>query len=91
MKSSTKWMLLGILSVIFGIYILGNAFVSSVTVAWVIGVLLLVSGAFQIVGGFISEVESIIYASINRDYNKSALSPIIDHSLVFGLRMRAAF
>ena len=55
MKSSTKWMLLGILSVVFGIYVLGNSFIASVAVAWMIGMLLLVSGGFQIVGGFSSE------------------------------------
>ena len=55
MKNSTKWILLGILSVVFGIYVLGNTFIASVAVAWMIGALLLVSGGFQIVGGFSSE------------------------------------
>jgi membrane protein HdeD len=55
MKDWLKWTLLGVLSVVFGIYVLGNAFLASVVVTAVVGVLLLVSGGFQIVAGFMSE------------------------------------
>ncbi len=55
MKDWLKWTLLGVLSVVFGIYVLGNAFLASVVVTAVIGILLLVSGGFQIVAGFMSE------------------------------------
>jgi uncharacterized membrane protein HdeD (DUF308 family) len=55
MKDWLKWTLLGVLSVIFGIYVLGNAFLASVVVTAVVGVLLLVSGGFQIVAGVMSE------------------------------------
>jgi uncharacterized membrane protein HdeD (DUF308 family) len=55
MKESLKWLLLGILSVVFGIYILGNAYYASKAIASVIGILLLVSGTFQIYTGFTAE------------------------------------
>ena len=55
MKEWLKWLLLGILSVGFGIYILGNAVFASAAIASVIGILLLVSGGFQIVAGFTTE------------------------------------
>jgi len=55
MKEWVKWLLLGILSVVFGFYILGNAVVASVAVTAVIGVLLLISGGFQIFAGFTAE------------------------------------
>jgi uncharacterized membrane protein HdeD (DUF308 family) len=55
MKEWLKWLLLGLLSVVFGIYILGNAVFASAAIASVIGILLLVSGGFQIVAGFTAE------------------------------------
>lgn len=55
MKDWLKWTLLGVLSVGFGLYVLANAYLASVIVTTIIGVLLLVSGGFQIVAGFMSE------------------------------------
>ena len=55
MKDWLKWTLLGILSVVFGVYVLGNAFLASVVVTAIVGVLLLISGGFQIVAGVMSE------------------------------------
>jgi uncharacterized membrane protein HdeD (DUF308 family) len=55
MKDWVKWLLLGILSVLFGFYVLGNAVVASIAVTAVIGVLLLISGGFQVFAGFTAE------------------------------------
>lgn len=55
MKESLKWILLGLLSMAFGLYVLGNAYIASVAVAWVIGVLLLVAGVMQVFASFASE------------------------------------
>lgn len=55
MKDSLKWTLLGVLSLAFGVYVLGNAFLASMVVTTIVGVLLLVSGGFQIVAGFMTE------------------------------------
>ena len=55
MKDWLKWTLLGILSVVFGVIVLGNPFPASVAVTLVVGILLLISGGFQIVAGVMSE------------------------------------
>lgn len=47
-----KWLLLGILSVVFGAFALGNAVVASLAVTTMTGVLFLIIGGFQIAGGF---------------------------------------
>jgi membrane protein HdeD len=49
---STKWLILGILSLIFGLFCLGNAVAASMAVTTVTGALLLLAGVFQIVAGF---------------------------------------
>ncbi|WP_282120948.1 HdeD family acid-resistance protein [Ruegeria atlantica] len=55
MSDWVKWLLLGLLSIAFGIFVLGAPVVASVAVTVVTGVLLLVSGALQVVGGFTVE------------------------------------
>ena len=52
MSDWIKWLLLGLLSIAFGIFVLGAPVVASVAVTVVTGVLLLISGALQVVGGF---------------------------------------
>jgi uncharacterized membrane protein HdeD (DUF308 family) len=55
MKDWLKWLLLGLLSVAFGIYVLGNTVVASIAVTAFVGVLFLISGAAQVVAGFSAE------------------------------------
>lgn len=55
MKDSTKWILLGALTLIFGVIVLANAAVASVAIATLTGIMLLIGGAFQVVGGFSAE------------------------------------
>ncbi|RBW61222.1 HdeD family acid-resistance protein [Ruegeria sp. A3M17] len=55
MSDWVKWLLLGLLSIAFGVFALGNAIAASVAVTLVTGVLLLIAGAFQVVGGFTVE------------------------------------
>ena len=55
MKEWVKWLALGILSVVFGIIVLGNTVVASMAVTTITGVMLLASGGFQIVGGLSAE------------------------------------
>lgn len=55
MKEWLKWVLLGVLSLLFGFYTLGNAVVASVAVTAVLGILLLISGGFQVFAGFSAE------------------------------------
>ncbi|MEM6658279.1 MAG: DUF308 domain-containing protein [Pseudomonadota bacterium] len=55
MSDWVKWLLLGLLSIAFGIFVLGAPVVASVAVTVVTGVLLLIMGGFQIVGGFTVE------------------------------------
>lgn len=52
MKNSTKLILLGAVTVLFGVIILGNAAMASLAVVTLTGGVLLVGGGFQIVGGF---------------------------------------
>jgi uncharacterized membrane protein HdeD (DUF308 family) len=52
MKPWVKWLILGVLSVLFGIFCLGNAVAASMAVTTVTGALLLVAGVFQIAAGF---------------------------------------
>lgn len=46
-----KWVLLGVLSILFGIFALNHAVLTSLSVTLVVGGLLLLSGAVQIVAG----------------------------------------
>ncbi|MEY8840614.1 HdeD family acid-resistance protein [Cribrihabitans sp. XS_ASV171] len=55
MSDWLKLLLLGILSVVFGIVILGAPVVASIAITTLAGVLLLISGGVQIVGGFTVE------------------------------------
>ncbi|MEM8728300.1 MAG: DUF308 domain-containing protein [Pseudomonadota bacterium] len=55
MKDWLKWLLLGALSVVFGVIVLGNAVVASLALTTITGILFLVSGGFQIVAGFSAE------------------------------------
>ncbi len=55
MSDWVKWLLLGLLSIAFGIFALGNAIAASFAVTIVTGILLLIAGATQIVGGFTIE------------------------------------
>ncbi|WP_299984209.1 HdeD family acid-resistance protein [uncultured Ruegeria sp.] len=55
MSDWIKWLLLGLLSIAFGIFVLGAPVVASVAVTVVTGVLLLIAGGMQIVGGFTVE------------------------------------
>ena len=50
MSDWIKWFLLGLLSIAFGVFALGNAIAASVAVTVVTGVLLLIAGALQVVG-----------------------------------------
>ena len=52
MSDSTKWMLMGVLTVILGVIVLGNTAIASVAVAVMAGIALLIGGGVQIVGGF---------------------------------------
>ena len=52
MSDWIKWLLLGLLSIAFGIFVLGAPVVASIAVTVVTGVLLLISGVLQVVGGF---------------------------------------
>ena len=55
MKEWVKWLILGILSVVFGVIVLGNTVAASLAVTLVTGILFLVSGVFQAVAGFTAE------------------------------------
>lgn len=52
MSEWLKWFLLGLLSVVFGVIVLGAPVVASVSVTLLTGVLLLASGVLQVIGGF---------------------------------------
>ena len=54
MSDSAKWMLLGALSLIFSILVLGNTVIATMAVTTLTGAMLMVSGVFQVVGGFTS-------------------------------------
>ena len=52
MSESTKWILMGILTIVLGAIVLGNTAVASVAVAVMAGAMLLIAGGLQVVGGF---------------------------------------
>lgn len=51
MSDWLKWLLMGLLSIVFGVIVLGAPVVASLAIVTLTGVLLLCAGAFQIVGG----------------------------------------
>lgn len=51
MKEWLKWLILGVLSVVFGIIVLGNTVAASLAVTTVTGLLFLISGGFQVAAG----------------------------------------
>lgn len=55
MKEWVKWVLLGVLSVAFGIFVLANSVAASIAVATLTGILFLISGGFQIYGGWTAD------------------------------------
>ena len=55
MKEWVKWLALGILSIVFGVVVLGNTVVASMAVTTITGAMLLLSGVFQIFGGLSAE------------------------------------
>ncbi|MCV6587390.1 MAG: DUF308 domain-containing protein [Marinibacterium sp.] len=52
MKDWLKWVLLGVLSILFGVFALGAPIIASVAVTLSTGILFLISGGAQIVLGF---------------------------------------
>ncbi|MCR9089321.1 MAG: DUF308 domain-containing protein [Rhodobacteraceae bacterium] len=52
MKTWISWLLLGLLSLAFGIFVLAHPFAASIAVTTLAGILFLVSGVFQTVIGF---------------------------------------
>lgn len=58
MSDSMRWILIGVLTVLIGVLILGNAALASVAIAIMTGAALLVGGGVQIVGGFSVETLS---------------------------------
>ncbi|OUS37289.1 hypothetical protein A9Q94_06205 [Rhodobacterales bacterium 56_14_T64] len=54
MSDSMKWILLGALSLLFGFLVLGNTVIATMAVTTLTGAVLMVSGVFQVVGGFAS-------------------------------------
>ena len=58
MKNWIKWLLLGILSVAFGVFVLGNTLLATLAVTTLTGFLFLISGAFQIFAGFTDETRA---------------------------------
>lgn len=55
MKNWFTWLLLGLLSIAFGIFVLAHPFAASIAVTTLAGILFLVSGVFQTVIGFQQE------------------------------------
>lgn len=55
MKQWMKWVLLGLLSLICGVIVLGNTVLASIAVTTLTGILFLVAGGMQIAGGLSEE------------------------------------
>ncbi len=53
MKEWLKWLLLGIVSVAFGVFVLGNTVLASLAVTTMTGILFMVAGGFQVYGSVI--------------------------------------
>jgi uncharacterized membrane protein HdeD (DUF308 family) len=52
MSDSLKWILLGLLTIVFGVVVLGNTVVASLAIATLTGTMLLAGGIMQFIGGF---------------------------------------
>ena len=52
MSEWLKWVLVGILSILFGVFALNHAVLTSLSVTLVVGALFIVSGLLQVVAGF---------------------------------------
>jgi uncharacterized membrane protein HdeD (DUF308 family) len=52
MSDSLKWILLGLLTIVFGVVVLGNTVVASLAIATLTGAMLLAGGIMQFIGGF---------------------------------------
>jgi len=52
MKMWVKWLILGILSILFGLFVLANPVAASIAVTTLAGILFAVAGGFQIFAGF---------------------------------------
>lgn len=52
MKTWIKWLIVGVLSVLFGLFVLGNPIAASIAVTTLAGVLFAISGGFQLFAGF---------------------------------------
>jgi uncharacterized membrane protein HdeD (DUF308 family) len=52
MKVWVKWLILGLLSVVFGVFVLANPVAASVSVTVLAGILFLMSGGVQVFAGF---------------------------------------
>jgi len=55
MKIWVKWLILGILSLVFGVFVLANPIAASVTVTVLAGIMFAVAGGIQILAGIIGE------------------------------------
>jgi uncharacterized membrane protein HdeD (DUF308 family) len=51
MSEAHKWLLLGLVSVLFGILVLGNTVIATLAVTTLTGAALLIAGVLQIIGG----------------------------------------
>ena len=52
MKIWVKWLLLGILSIVFGVFVLANPVAASITVTVLAGIMFAIAGGIQIFAGF---------------------------------------
>jgi membrane protein HdeD len=52
MSGWVKWLVLGVLSILFGMFCVGNAVAASMAVTTLTGALLLIAGVFQVFAGF---------------------------------------
>lgn len=52
MKTWVKWLILGVISVAFGVFVLANPVAASITVTMLAGIMFVLSGGFQIFAGF---------------------------------------
>ncbi|MBT6268399.1 MAG: hypothetical protein HOI86_12065 [Tateyamaria sp.] len=52
MKIWVKWLVLGVLSLAFGIFVLANPVAASIAVTTLAGIMFVLAGAFQVFGGF---------------------------------------
>lgn len=52
MKLWVKWLVLGILSLVFGVFVLNNPIAASITVTMLAGIMFAIAGGFQVAAGF---------------------------------------